>query len=69
MCFTSIEGFRAAFLLRLRDNAVIIALCHTHSVNSPIALCVNFGLQISPCYLKTLGKQENINILPILYWQ
>ena len=42
--------------------AVKIASCHTQSINSPIALYVNFGLQITLLYHKTLNKQKNVNV-------
>ena len=54
LCFTSIVEFIAACPLCLHGSAVTIALCHAQSTNSPIARCVNFGLQI-PQISETLG--------------
>ena len=46
LCFTSIVEFIAACPLCLHGSAATIASCHAQSTNSPIATCVNFGLQI-----------------------
>ena len=56
------------FLIVVRNIVPVkITLFHAQSINSPIAPCVNFGLTIPPKYHNTLGRQKNINLLPVLY--
>ena len=42
----------------IHGSAFKITLCHAQNINSPIGPFGNFGLQISPYYHKTLGKQK-----------
>ena len=61
LCFTFIVDFSAACAICLYGSAVKMALCHTQSINSAIAMRVNFGLQIPLYYPKTLRKQRKVN--------
>ena len=48
LCFTFIVELIAVCPFCLYGSAVKIVFCHVHIINSPIAMCVNFGLQIPP---------------------
>ena len=58
MCFTSIVELSAACPLCLHGSAEKIALCHAQGINSPIALCVYFGLQIPPDISKPSARRK-----------
>ena len=53
-----------AIIRHRSKNSVMSYTEHKQSINSPIAMCVNFGLQIPLLYPKTQRKQKNVNLLP-----
>ena len=65
--FAAIVELSAACPFCFHGSPVKITLCHAQSLNSAFARCVNLGLPIPPKYHNTLGRQKNINLLPILY--
>ena len=69
MCSTYIVEFFfcLSIVSIVHGSAVIIALCHAQRINSPIAPCVNFGLQIPPLISQDPRQGEICQFLPILY--